>query len=200
MAATQAGPWVIIIWSVPMIEKVNNEEGAGNIRRFARYSPDLDLFVTLIIKRDEVISVALSTDEPTRPYGTNHPYIDRLIAHLSTGRDDLRDIPVHFDMSIFDREVLEALREIPPGRVMTYGEVAHKIGRPNAARAVGSACARNPAPIIIPCHRVVPASGGLGNYSGGKGPDTKAKLLDREKALGDLKAVRGRSAKKVEKG
>ncbi len=54
------------------------------------------------------------------------------------------------------------------------------LGRPKATRAVGNACAHNPAPLIIPCHRVVPASGGIGAYSGGKGPVTKRKLLELE--------------------
>jgi methylated-DNA-[protein]-cysteine S-methyltransferase len=62
---------------------------------------------------------------------------------------------------------LEIMADIPYGTVMTYGEFAAFAGRPNAARAAGSACARNPIPIIYPCHRVVRADGNLGNYGGG---------------------------------
>lgn len=169
------------------------------MRRYVRYSNDLDMFVTMVLRDDEVVLIGLSEEEPTEPYEASHPYIDRIIAHLSTGKDDLRDIPVHPDVSAFDRKVLDALRDIPPGKVTTYGEVARKLGRPRAARAVGSACARNPVPIVVPCHRVVPASGALGNYSGGKGLDTKAALLDRERALGDLGSVRRKRAKKADK-
>ena len=80
-----------------------------------------------------------------------------------------------FDMPLapmeegFSRDVYEAMAKIPYGSVMTYGELAAVSGHPKASRAVGSACRRNPLPIIIPCHRVVPASGGIGNYSGPEG-------------------------------
>jgi len=67
----------------------------------------------------------------------------------------------------FDRRVLAVLRSIPYGETRTYGWVARRIGCPGAARAVGGACGRNPCPVIIPCHRVVAAGGGLGGYSGG---------------------------------
>ncbi|TLZ67842.1 MAG: MGMT family protein, partial [Methanobacteriota archaeon] len=70
----------------------------------------------------------------------------------------------------------------PPGQVITYGEIARRLGRPGASRAVGTACARNPAVIVIPCHRVVPKAGGLGEYSSEGGPETKRKLLQREGA------------------
>jgi methylated-DNA-[protein]-cysteine S-methyltransferase len=69
---------------------------------------------------------------------------------------------------------------IPMGKVTTYGAIAKAIGLPGAARAVGQALGANPNPIIVPCHRVVRSDGGLGGYSGGEGPRTKAKLLVRE--------------------
>ena len=69
----------------------------------------------------------------------------------------------------------------PAGETRTYGEVAEAIGAPRASRAVGSACGTNPVPIVVPCHRVVPATGGVGNY--GLGPDRKVELLRREGAL-----------------
>jgi len=67
----------------------------------------------------------------------------------------------------FERSVLEAARRIPYGQTRTYGEIAEAIGRPGAARAVGLALGKNHTCIVIPCHRVVAANGGLGGFSGG---------------------------------
>jgi methylated-DNA-[protein]-cysteine S-methyltransferase len=80
----------------------------------------------------------------------------------------------------FRRGVLGHLREIPFGRTESYGQVAAASGSPRAVRAVGSACATNPLPIVIPCHRVVRADGSLGGYVGGI--DAKRFLLDLESA------------------
>jgi len=69
--------------------------------------------------------------------------------------------------SEFERAVLAATRSIPFGQTRTYGQIALAIGQPDAARAVGQALARNPACIVIPCHRVVAANGALGGFTGG---------------------------------
>jgi len=85
------------------------------------------------------------------------------------------------DLSVFsdfEREVMLAVSEIPRGRVATYAERARAIGREKAARAVGNALAKNPYPIVIPCHRVVKADLRLGGYS--LGADNKKKLLEGE--------------------
>jgi methylated-DNA-[protein]-cysteine S-methyltransferase len=81
----------------------------------------------------------------------------------------------------FRRVVLETLREVPFGQTVSYGELARRAGNPKAARAVGTACARNPIPIVVPCHRVLPGTGRLGNYGGG--PERKRALLELEGAL-----------------
>jgi O-6-methylguanine DNA methyltransferase len=78
----------------------------------------------------------------------------------------------------FERKVLEALLRIPRGEVRTYGWVAREVGSPAASRAVGNACARNPVPFVVPCHRVVPAGGGVGSY--GYGPAMKRVILRAE--------------------
>ncbi|MDQ7850993.1 MAG: type II toxin-antitoxin system prevent-host-death family antitoxin [Armatimonadota bacterium] len=83
----------------------------------------------------------------------------------------------------FERAVLQALRRIPPGQVRTYGQIARALGRPSAARAVGTACARNPLPLLIPCHRVVRSDGKLGGYSMRGGAALKRQLLEAEGAL-----------------
>jgi O-6-methylguanine DNA methyltransferase len=81
-------------------------------------------------------------------------------------------------LSPFERSVLEVVRKIPEGEVVTYGEVARRVGRPGAARAVGQALARNPFPLLIPCHRVVRSDGRLGGFS--SGPERKRMLLQEE--------------------
>ncbi len=79
----------------------------------------------------------------------------------------------------FEKKVYCALQEIPAGAVIGYGELAKRAGYPGAARAVGTAMRKNRLPIVIPCHRVIPASGGLGEYSAGK--KWKRRLLEYEK-------------------
>lgn len=78
----------------------------------------------------------------------------------------------------FERETLRILATIPRGEVRTYAWLARQAGRPKAVRAVGTIMARNPLPLLLPCHRVVPSSGGIGNYA--LGVETKRSLLGRE--------------------
>lgn len=87
------------------------------------------------------------------------------------------EYPVELDrLARFQRDVLTATRAIPRGEVRTYHSIAATIGSPAAVRAVGTALARNPIPILVPCHRVVRADGVLGEYSGG-GTEVKARIL-----------------------
>ena len=81
----------------------------------------------------------------------------------------------------FELAVWQALERIPYGATRTYGEIAHDVGRPGAARAIGQANHKNPIPIVIPCHRVVAAGGKLGGYGGGL--NLKRRLLDLETRL-----------------
>jgi methylated-DNA-[protein]-cysteine S-methyltransferase len=92
-----------------------------------------------------------------------------------------RDFEVPLDLSPlrpFQRRVLERLIEVPFGDVVTYGELARLAGYPGAARAVGGAMRENPLPILVPCHRVLPSSGGLGGFGGR--PELKRQLLELE--------------------
>lgn len=82
--------------------------------------------------------------------------------------------------SNFEKKVWAAIDKIPEGSVLTYKELANKIGHPNSARAVANACGKNPFPIKIPCHRVIRSDGRLGGYSGKGGIKTKRKLLRNE--------------------
>lgn len=105
-------------------------------------------------------------------------------------REFLRGRRARFDLALdlrlmrsFQRRVLLAAAEVPRGKVTTYAELARRIGRPRAARAVGQALARNPLPIILPCHRVLASDGSLGGYSAPDGVRIKARLLALEGAL-----------------
>jgi len=88
------------------------------------------------------------------------------------------DLPLKLSGTEFQVSVLEALQDIPYGETTSYGEIARRIGRPKAVRAVGAANGRNPIPIIVPCHRVIGSTGDLTGFGGGL--DTKEALLRLE--------------------
>lgn len=93
------------------------------------------------------------------------------------------DIPIILDgLSPFARSVLTACRALKFGQVLTYSGLAQELGKPAAARAVGNALAKNPLPLIIPCHRIVRSDGKIGGFSAPGGTDLKAKLLEHEQA------------------
>ena len=167
--------------------------GAEALHLYAKFSEDLGLFVNMAIRGDSIAAVTIARKPPKEPHGEDHPYLSRILEHLATGQDDLRDIPLDLDVTPFERKVLECLRTVPPGEVVTYGDLARLIGEPKASRAVGNVCAKNPAILVVPCHRVVPSAGGVGNYGGAGGPATKRKLLEREGALPKLEAPHPKS-------
>ena len=111
--------------------------------------------------------------------GETHPLAVRLARYFASGEGDFRDVELDLDgASEFERAVTEALRRIPSGKTVTYGELAALAGRPNAQRAAGTFCARNRFGIVVPCHRVV-AADGLGSY-GSLGVEYKRRLLELE--------------------
>lgn len=93
------------------------------------------------------------------------------------GRRHIFELPFVLQTTPFQKRVLDAVSRIPYGQTQTYSRIAAEVGSPRAARAVGMANARNPLPLVVPCHRVV-ASSGLGGYGGGL--DMKRRLLDLE--------------------
>jgi methylated-DNA-[protein]-cysteine S-methyltransferase len=142
----------------------------------------------LMVGRENGVLTSLSVaDHPSCP-----PPLDgwvRSDAPLATAREQLEEYfdgsRTSFDLAIepagtaFQSRVWGALREIPYGQTVGYGELARRIGRPNAARAVGAANGRNPIFIVIPCHRVIGADGSLTGF--GWGTECKAWLLDHER-------------------
>jgi AraC family transcriptional regulator of adaptative response/methylated-DNA-[protein]-cysteine methyltransferase len=110
--------------------------------------------------------------------GQLHGWVTAMLAYLD-GREPDLDLPLDIRATAFQRKVWQELQKIPFGQTRTYAEIAKRIGRPTAARAVARACATNPAALVIPCHRVVREGGELGGYRWGV--DRKRALLDRER-------------------
>jgi methylated-DNA-[protein]-cysteine S-methyltransferase len=112
------------------------------------------------------------------PNGNNFAstLIDRLRAYFAGTEDDFADVELDLgDLTPYGQALVEALRDVPRGDVVTYGELAALAGRPGAARAAGTFCAQNRFGILVPCHRVVGANG-LGGY-GSLGSEYKRRLL-----------------------
>ena len=86
----------------------------------------------------------------------------------------------------FQRKVWMELKTIRPGETRTYKQIAESIGHPNSSRAVANACAANPNPVEVPCHRVIRSDGGVGGYSGLGGVAQKKRLLEKEKIPANL--------------
>jgi len=104
-----------------------------------------------------------------RGTGDRHVQVAKsaILAYLHGKRQEF-DLPLDFHgRTVFHQKVWETLRRIPYGRVRSYGWVARKVGKPQAARAVGAACGANPLPLVVPCHRVVAGDGSLGGFAGG---------------------------------
>ena len=113
----------------------------------------------------------------------SHPVTDlhrRLTAFFAGGADDFADVELELDDGFYG-DCQRALRRVPRGEVVTYGELAARSARPRAARAVGMVMNRNPLPIVLPCHRVIGASGKLTGYAGGL--ERKETLLRLEGAI-----------------
>lgn len=107
----------------------------------------------------------------------------RQLLEYFKGKRTKFDLALKPEGTPFQLEVLQELTRIPYGATASYGEIASRIGRPKASRAVGAANGRNPLPIVIPCHRVVGSNGSLTGFGGGL--DTKKSLLDMERGFRD---------------
>lgn len=146
-----------------------------------------------------IAAVALPEDDPARlrarfarkwPEAVESPPppgLDAVVlaikALLAGEAADLSAAPLDFgEIGAFERRVYEIALTIPPGRTLTYGEIAARLGDKALSRAVGQALGRNPFPIVVPCHRVLAAGGRTGGFSGPGGVSTKFRLLEIERA------------------
>ncbi|NMC18412.1 MAG: methylated-DNA--[protein]-cysteine S-methyltransferase [Chloroflexi bacterium] len=141
--------------------------------------------VTVLVCRDAVSAaqISINTGKP-HPAMTTNPVLcacRQQMGEYFAGQRKAFDLPLDWQsIRGFQREALLELLKTPYGEVRTYGEISRALGKPAAARAVGMALAKNPLPILIPCHRVVAASGHLTGFSAGDGLNSKAWLLQLE--------------------
>ena len=135
------------------------EEDGTLIRvKYLDFEPSEDFVRSLLGKTDNEM------------YHQHTPFLNRTEAELReyfAGEREEFTIPYRYSGTSFQQRVWDSIASIPFGETLTYGDIAHHIDHPNASRAIGNACGRNPLPIIVPCHRVTGANGSLGGYSSG---------------------------------
>jgi AraC family transcriptional regulator of adaptative response/methylated-DNA-[protein]-cysteine methyltransferase len=179
-----------------MAPSVYRRGGAGTTIRFTIVdSPNRALGRLLVAATDRgVCSVAMAASDGdlvqllAREYpaativsdpGALAAWTRAIVAHLA-GRQPRLELPLSVQATAFQWRVWQALTDIPYGETRTYADIAAAIGRPKAVRAVARACASNPVALAIPCHRVVPAAGGVGGYRWGA--ERKRSLLEQERS------------------
>lgn len=124
--------------------------------------------------------------EEAKPSPEIQKIIDEVGALIAGEKIDFSHVTLdHAPLPEFSKRVYEIVRTIPIGQTLTYGDVAKKLGDVALSREVGQAMGKNPTPVIMPCHRVVAASGKTGGFSAPGGVDTKMKLLSIERRHGD---------------
>ena len=132
---------------------------------------------TRIRQRDGELAEALPPAEVQRA-------IDGIVELLAGKPNDLSDVVLDLDgVPEFNRGVYDIARSIPPGKTLTYGDIAKRLGGVELSRDVGQALGRNPCPIVVPCHRVLAAGGKPGGFSANGGVVTKLKMLTIEGAV-----------------
>lgn len=128
----------------------------------------------------EILRRSARPSRTTRGHSRLIAQCTRELAEYFAGKRQAFDVPIHAAPgSDFDQRVWTALRRIPRGKTVSYGQLARAIGKPGAARAVGTACGRNPLLIVVPCHRVIASSGSLGGFSAGLSRKRRLLALER---------------------
>jgi methylated-DNA-[protein]-cysteine S-methyltransferase len=132
-----------------------------------------------------VVAIQWADEEPNgEPWDAPHPVLHVAVTQLTeyfAGERTAFDLPLAPAGTAFQQQAWAALREIPFGATISYGEQAKRLGDANKSRAVGAANGQNPIPIVVPCHRVVGSTGKLTGFAGGL--DTKAWLLEHEQRV-----------------
>lgn len=167
--------------------------GAGLVIRYAFAPSDLGLVLAgatdaglccaMLAEDEATLTAALREEFPAADLRQDGAAVGASAARIASyvdGIDDMPRLPLDLQGTDFQRRVWEALLRIPPGVTATYSEVAREIGAPTSQRAVANACGDNHLAIVVPCHRVVRADGGLGGYKWGV--ERKRRLLEREGA------------------
>ena len=120
---------------------------------------------------DGGVSDVRFTDEKVKEDNESHPYleecIDQLKEYFFEDRMEFNSMVLRYGATDFQMKVWDEVMKVPYGKTITYKELARRVGRPGAARAVGTALKSNPLQVLFPCHRVVPSSGDEGEYAGG---------------------------------
>ncbi|MHB8883427.1 MAG: methylated-DNA--[protein]-cysteine S-methyltransferase [Thermodesulfovibrionales bacterium] len=137
----------------------------------------------LFLLFDSSVLTGISIDQPAQIQQRHNEKTARvrkeLSEYFSNERTEFDCRTAFLSGTEFERKVWNALKEVPYGETRTYKWIAEKAGEPKAARAVGNALAKNPIPIIFPCHRIIESDGSIGGYSLG-GTETKRRLLKTE--------------------
>lgn len=106
----------------------------------------------------------------------------QILSYYKGCHTDFKDVPLCLEgLTDFQQQVLTTLRKVKYGHTISYGNLARRVKNSKASRAIGTVMARNPLPLIIPCHRVIKSDGSLGYFSAAGGIDTKKRMLDLEK-------------------
>jgi methylated-DNA-[protein]-cysteine S-methyltransferase len=154
-----------------MVENIKVDSPLGTLR--------------LTSRGDSLVEVSFIDKAETKySNNVNSEVLEQAVTQLNeyfNGKRTAFELPLSPDGTAFQKEIWQALQEIPYGQTITYGELSEKLGKPKAIRAVGTANGSNPIPIIIPCHRVVGSGQKLTGYSGGI--ERKRWLLQHEGVL-----------------
>jgi methylated-DNA-[protein]-cysteine S-methyltransferase len=163
-AIQTANGWVAVCWEGEVVRRVS----IGNA------SPAVAL---------RSLEIASALIDPHALTVQQRRLVERLAAAAVGSNDDFRDVSIDLShLGTFARRVAERCRKIPPGKTMTYGQLAAACGSPHAARAVGNVMRTNRVPLIVPCHRVVGHNNALGGFSAPQGVQLKQKMLAGEQS------------------
>ncbi|MFM1905357.1 MAG: hypothetical protein RIT32_153 [Actinomycetota bacterium] len=116
---------------------------------------------------NELTELGKDLTKPIKRFGSNNPVKSALTAYQDRDFELVQHLKSQQHGSDFAIKVWRGISQIKPGKTISYAQLANRVGRPNAYRAVGTACGRNNLPIFVPCHRVLPSSGEVGNYAYG---------------------------------